>query len=89
MPRDGAIVFGDLIGKLDVLNVACDKCSRAGRYRLERLIALHGRDAKLTDWLDAIASDCPKRATVSWNDRCRVQSVGRRGLSGAKRQQPT
>jgi hypothetical protein len=32
MPRDGAIIFGDLIGKLDVLNVACDKCERAGRY---------------------------------------------------------
>ena len=29
MPRDGAILFGDLIGKLDVLRVACDKCGRA------------------------------------------------------------
>jgi hypothetical protein len=26
MPRDGAIIFADLIGKLDVLRVACDKC---------------------------------------------------------------
>jgi hypothetical protein len=26
MPRDGAIIFSDLIGKLDVLRVACDKC---------------------------------------------------------------
>jgi hypothetical protein len=24
MPRDGAIIFSDLIGKLDVLRVACD-----------------------------------------------------------------
>jgi hypothetical protein len=24
MPRDGAIIFGDLIGKLDLLRVACD-----------------------------------------------------------------
>jgi hypothetical protein len=30
MPRDGAIIFGDLIGKLDVLHVACDKCGRKG-----------------------------------------------------------
>ena len=29
MPRDGAIIFGDLDGKLDVLAVACDKCGRA------------------------------------------------------------
>jgi hypothetical protein len=33
MPRDGAIIFGDVIGKLDVLAVACDKCGRAGRAR--------------------------------------------------------
>jgi hypothetical protein len=26
LPRDGAITFGDLVGKLDVLHVACDKC---------------------------------------------------------------
>jgi len=26
MPRDGAIIFGDLIGKLDVLRFECPKC---------------------------------------------------------------
>ena len=31
MPRDGAIIFSDLIGKLDVLRVACEKCGRDGR----------------------------------------------------------
>jgi hypothetical protein len=31
MPRDGAIIFGDLIGKLDMLRVSCDKCGRSGR----------------------------------------------------------
>jgi hypothetical protein len=34
MPRDGAIIFADLIGRLDVLAVACDKCGRSGRYPL-------------------------------------------------------
>jgi hypothetical protein len=28
--RDGAIIFADLIGKLDLLRVACDKCGRWG-----------------------------------------------------------
>jgi hypothetical protein len=32
MARDCAIIFGDLIGKLGVLAVPCDKCGRAGRY---------------------------------------------------------
>jgi hypothetical protein len=34
MPRDGAIIFSDLIGKLEVLQVACEKCERDGRYIL-------------------------------------------------------
>jgi len=38
VPRDGAIIFGDLIGKLDVLEVACEKCRRKGRYAVARLI---------------------------------------------------
>ena len=28
MPRDGAIIFGDLIGKLDVLRIECIECGR-------------------------------------------------------------
>jgi len=53
MPRDGAIIFGDLIGKLDLLRVECPKCGRSGRYRLADLlmrywperkgVRLHGR----------------------------------------------
>ena len=30
MPRDGAIILGDLVGKLDMLHVECPKCGRAG-----------------------------------------------------------
>lgn len=59
MPRDGAIIFADLIGKL-VLNVACEKCGRAGHYSLRRLIDGRGRDAKVIDWLDELTADCPK-----------------------------
>jgi hypothetical protein len=32
MPRDGAIIFRDLVGKLAVLRIECDKCGRSGRY---------------------------------------------------------
>jgi hypothetical protein len=39
MPREGAIIFRDLFGKLDVLNVECDKCGRRGRYHLHRLMS--------------------------------------------------
>jgi hypothetical protein len=33
MPRDGATIFGDLIGSLDVQEVACDKCGLKGLAR--------------------------------------------------------
>ena len=32
MPRNGAIISGDLVGKFDMLHVACEKCGRKGRY---------------------------------------------------------
>jgi hypothetical protein len=38
MPRDGAITFGDLVGKLDALEVACDKCGRKSRDALASLV---------------------------------------------------
>ena len=64
MPRDGAIIFADLVGKLTVLNGACDKCCRARRYRLCRLLDERGREGRLPDWLNEIAGDCPKRSSV-------------------------
>ena len=47
MSRDGAIIFSDLIGKLDVLRVACEKCERAGRYRLDRLELFNERGKRI------------------------------------------
>ena len=61
MPREGAIIFRDLVGKLEVLNVECDKCGRRGRYHLHRLIERYGIDAKLFDWSDEITADCPRK----------------------------
>ena len=34
----GAIIFRDLVGKLDVLRVECDKCRRFARYQLDHLV---------------------------------------------------
>ena len=48
MPRDGAITFRDIVGKLTVLRITCDKCGRSGQYRVDRLIMRYGVDAKLS-----------------------------------------
>ena len=42
MPRDGAIILSDLIGKLDLVLVSCEKCGRDGCYGLSRLIERRG-----------------------------------------------
>ena len=72
MPRHGAVVFGDIDGKLDVLHVACKKCDRRGQYPVARLIERHGCEAKLVDWKDQITADCPRRtkASVAVLDQC-------------------
>jgi hypothetical protein len=70
MPREGAIIFRDLVGKIEVLNIACDKCARAGRYHLHRLIERYGIDAKLFEWTDEITADCPRKLANKLDDRC-------------------
>jgi hypothetical protein len=45
MPRDGAIIFGDLIGKLDVPPGGLRQYGRAGSYRVK----CRGRDAYAYD----------------------------------------
>jgi hypothetical protein len=70
MPRDGAIIFGDLIGKLDMLHVACDKCGRKGRYALARFVEQHGYDGKVLDLLSEITADCPKKQAGNMSDQC-------------------
>jgi hypothetical protein len=43
MPRDAAIIFGDLIGKLDVLRVECPKCGRGPAPVADLLRAIRPR----------------------------------------------
>jgi len=70
MPRDGSLTPADLIGKLDVLRVECERCGRFGRYALRRLIERCGRDVRILDWLDELTADCPRKKSASVNDQC-------------------
>jgi hypothetical protein len=70
MPREGAITFRDIVGKLAILRIECDKCGRSGQYRVDRLIARYGIDGKLFEWSDAITADCPRKQVGNLNDIC-------------------
>jgi hypothetical protein len=56
------------------LTIACERCGRYGRYKVERLIAVHG-DAKLTDLLVTLAN-CEKARSRSVYDRCKAVYEG-------------
>lgn len=70
MPRNNATIFGDLVGKLDVLRVTCDKRGRAGRYRLDWLIERRGADGTIIDFLADLTVDCPRRQAGKISDLC-------------------
>jgi hypothetical protein len=70
MPRDGAIIFRDLVGKLDVLNVECDKCGRRGRYHLYGLIERHGieRGYRTRYRVQVQCADDSRAKLLDWSD---------------------
>jgi hypothetical protein len=76
MPRDGAIMLGDLIGKHGTVRVECAKCGRSGQYRLSLLIAKYRRDAKLFDWPDELTAGCPRKRARDINDQCGACGCG-------------
>ena len=57
MPRDGAIIFSNLIGKLDAIQMTCERCGRKGRRRLQSLMAERGGDTSVPDWLAELTAD--------------------------------
>jgi hypothetical protein len=85
MPRDGAIIFGDLIGKLSVLRVACDKCHRTDQCLVFRLVQARGHDATILDWLDELTATCAKKRVNDMNDQCAVRCPSGFCDAGGKR----
>jgi hypothetical protein len=68
----GSITLGDVAEHTTVLAVACSRCERAGRYKLDALIARHGVGFGIPSLLRLLSDDCPKRKSVSAYDLCGV-----------------
>jgi len=75
MPRDGAIIFRDIVGKLAVLRITCDKCGRSGQYRVDRLVMALRIDARLFDWPDEITADCSRKQAKAILEGAEIISV--------------
>jgi len=78
-PR-GALTLADLAGRTEELAVACNRCERAGRYRLAKLTDRHGPALALPELLRLLSADCPKRAAPSAYDICGAHFPGLPGL---------
>jgi len=70
------MTFGDLIGQLEALEIACPKCGRMGRYSVRRLALERGRDYKIPDWISDMTRDCPRKNAPGLADRCRAMCPG-------------
>jgi hypothetical protein len=68
----GSITLGAVAAHTAVLRVACSRCDRAARYRLDRLIARHGPACGIPDVLRLLSKDCVLRASVKAYDLCGV-----------------
>jgi hypothetical protein len=67
-----AVILGDLLGKIERLDVRYTRCDRRGRVRLDKLIAGNGTDLGLPDLAVRPATPCPKAQATSPGDRCFV-----------------
>ena len=66
------VTLGDLVGRIERLEVRCSRCDRAGRVRLAKLIAEHGSDLPMPELAVRLAADCPKAQATSSAARCFV-----------------
>ena len=54
-----------------IVRVACRYCPRLGQYRLERLIAAHGRDTTFEQLLTNLSADCTRASDRTGRPGCR------------------
>jgi hypothetical protein len=66
------VTLGHLVGRIERLEIRCNRCSRHGRVPVAKLIAEHGVDIGLPDLAVRIAAGCSKANATSPADRCFV-----------------
>jgi hypothetical protein len=67
----GSITLSQVAALTPTLAVACDRCTRARKYRLDTLIAQHGPGFGIPDLLALLSAGCPKRSPGAY-DLCGI-----------------
>jgi hypothetical protein len=61
--------LGEIASRIEILEIRCSRCDRAGRYSTTRLVEQYGADADSAAWVRGLVADCP-RNNGSWYERC-------------------
>jgi hypothetical protein len=84
MKKPGSISLAEVATRTTHIELACTRCERHGRYRVEKLIQQFGPDFGMPDLAGELAS-CPNRNAASPSTRCDVFYPGLGALmSGEK-----
>lgn len=67
-----SITLVELVGKVELLEIACKRCDRHGRVALARLIEEHGADTGLPDLWETLAGDCGHARSTGLHSRCAI-----------------
>ena len=60
----GAVTFQGLSTMYSVVNVACKRCDREGRYRVSSLMERYGADAKLPEIAAKLEQSCERKGQI-------------------------
>jgi hypothetical protein len=83
--KDGAVCLADVAARATHIELACTRCDRRGRYRLDGLIRQFGPDFGVPDVADQLAP-CPNRKAVNPGARCDVIYPGLGALMRGERE---
>jgi hypothetical protein len=64
--------LGEITARASMLEIACSRCERRGRYRLDKLIGRHGADAGVRIIVPELTADCPQRDSATLMERCDI-----------------
>ena len=70
MPENGYYVLSDIIGRAEMLELACGRCERRGRLSVARLAQEYAPKTQLNTIMRAQNGDCQKRNEREDRDRC-------------------
>lgn len=77
----GYVTLGKVAAAHTMLAIACNRCDRLGRLRLDRLVAEHGADLPVPELRRILAVDCPRMIEGKMHDPCGVHFPGLNGLT--------